>query len=76
MKPLSSFNIATEPKSIYIGKGTTLQDLVDYIHTMQAQLYAQAYMLQAYAGALRPVPKNVVDLFPSKIDETECENSK
>jgi len=66
MKPPNRLSVIGNADRVYVGKDTTVQDLLDWINWFQAQNYV-LNMENAYlSNALKPKPDNIVELPKSK----------
>ena len=62
MKPLHQINICTNPSKIYVGRNTTVQDLVGWLNYFRAENYVLRLENTVLKDFLKPVPNNLVEL--------------
>lgn len=71
MKPPNKLSVTSTPERVYVGKDTTVQDLLDWINWFQAQNYVLRYENAYLRNALKPKPDNIVELPKSKRRRTK-----
>lgn len=66
MKPPSKLQVVANPSKIYLGKDTTVQDMLDWINYFQAENYVLAMENSYLKHQMMKPPDNVVALPSAK----------
>jgi hypothetical protein len=67
LKPLEALNVCTNPNHVYVGKETTVQDLIDWINYYRMENTVLTETVRVMNDMLKPPPDNLVELKPKKV---------